>query len=94
MTTEGKLKAERLAETTRSMAKLIQLALVRLGADPTSLVARKTDLRASDGGLTLGELMYWLAFSINTAEFKCVKILPANEAIEKIQRWKKVKTLL
>jgi hypothetical protein len=94
MTTEGKLKSARLAETTRSMAKLIQLALVRLGADPSALVARKTDLRGSKGGLTFGELMYWLAFSINALEFKCKKILPANEAIQRIQRWKKVKTIL
>jgi len=67
------------------MAKLIQLSLVRLGLQPTSVIARQVDLPE---GLTFTALMYWLLTAIRNAEKKAEKVLPVEKAVNLIQKWR------
>lgn len=74
-----------MEETALSLAKLIQLYMVRMGLTPSTPIARQVDL---PNGLTFTELMYWLFQGIRTASEKAEVVLPTESAIELIKQWK------
>jgi len=78
----AKIKA--MAETAKSMAKLLQLFFARLGFSPETPIARNADL---PDGLTLHELIYWLGVAIEKAEDKAEEVLPADIACTYLNRW-------
>lgn len=77
-------KIRAMAETAKSMAKLLQLFFVRLGFEPETPIARNADL---PNGLTLHDLIYWLGMAIEKAEDKAEEVLPTETAVTYLNRW-------